>query len=375
MKFFMNFITARYTSRIRGKRFCLKLSALFLSALFFFSACSANGGEQRHFTAFKNTDVTVQSRNKTLSDEAVENIRALLADLNAEFSATENASTTYGINASTAGEETAISAEFKSVAEACRDMYNLTHGKFDPSVYPLTLLWQFSPNYPVPDFSVPAESEITATKAVVGFDKFSFTDTAVKTADGAKLDFGGALKGYAADKIAEIMKADGVQKGYVNVGGSSLNLISVDNLSVLHPRKDNEYIITVKIKSQDLSVSTSGDYEKTYVKDGKTYSHLIDPETGCPADSGVISATVIGKNGLKLDALTTALCVFSHDFTVPENGELYKFIKELLETEEFKNAQFFVACASGDKKQILTNKKQGEDFTLLDKEYAIISVI
>lgn len=375
MKFFMNFITARYSSGKRAEKFCLTLCALVLSAVFLLSSCSVRGGEQRHFTAFKNTDVTIQARNKTLSDAAVKNIRALLTDLNSEFSATVHDSTTYKLNAATAGDITEISAEFKSVAKMCEEMRNLTHGNFDPSVYPLTLLWQFAPNHPVPDFTVPTEDEITATKAAVGLNKFSFTDTAVKTVDGAKLDFGGALKGYAADKIAEILKADGVTKGYVNVGGSSLNLISVDNLSVVHPRKKNENIISVKINTPDLSVSTSGDYEKTYVKDGKTYSHIIDPATGRPAESGVASATVIGKNGLKLDALTTALCVFSHDFSAPENGELFKFIKELLETEEFKDAQIFVACVSGDQIQLLTNKKQGEDFTLLDKDYSVINII
>ena len=355
------------------KLFASVLSAIFFALTFCLSACGAGVGEQKHFTAFKNTDVTVQAREKTLSAAAEKEITDLLSRLNSEFSATVTESTTYKINSAAASEETEISEEFRLVAKECQKMRLITRGKFDPSVYPLTLLWKFAPNYPDPDFSVPTDDEILTTKTLVGFDKFSFENSAIKTLDGAKLDFGGVLKGYAADKIAQIMKADGITKGYVNVGGSSLYLLSVDNLYIVHPRKKDN-ILKIKINSADLSVSTSGDYEKNYQANGKIYSHIIDPATGHSSESGVASATVIGKNGLYLDAVTTALNLFTHDFSEPENGELFKFVKELLNSEEFKDAQIFVVCIRGDQKQILTNKKQGEDFTLSDNEYSVINV-
>ena len=345
------------------------LCAAVVSALFPFSACNAGG--QAHFTAFNKTAVTVQSRNKTLSDGAAEKIRDFLFSLNAEFSATETESAVYKINAAAVGEETEISERFLYVAETCGEMRDFTENRFDPSVYPLTLLWKFAPDYPAADFAVPSESRIAQTLALVGYDNFSFGKAAVKSVSGAKIDFGGALKGYAADKIAEIMKDDGVTEGFVNVGGSSLYIISADNLSVVHPRKDGA-ILKIKIKDRDLSVSTSGDYEKNYEKDGEIYSHIIDPVNGYPQNTGVASATVIGKNGLKLDALTTAMCLFKHDFDAPENGELYKFMRKITELREYGDAQIFAVCIDGDKKQILTNKKQGEDFTLLDDGYTVV---
>lgn len=357
--------------KIKPKIFRLNVCAVLIAFTLLFGACDT--GEQKHFTAFNGTAVTVQSRNKRLSDDATEKISVLLSELNAEFSATLSDGTVSKINAAAAGEKTAISARFGYVAASCEKMRDFTDGKFDPSMYPLTLLWRFAPNYPVPDFSVPTEDEISAAKSLVGYDKFSFSDGAVKTAGGAKLDFGGALKGYAADKIAEIMKEDGVTKGYASVGGSSIYVISTDTLSIQHPR-ENGNILTVKMKENDLSVSTSGDYQKTYSSDGKTYSHIIDPFTGYPQQTGVASATVIGKDGLKLDALSTAMCLYKHDFDLPENGELYKFIQKILSAEDFKNARIFAVCVNGNDKQILTNKKQGEDFTLLDKDYTVISV-
>ena len=356
--------------KLKFKIFCLNICAALIAALPLFSAC---GGEQRHFTAFNGTAaVTVQSNNKALSDNAAAKIRTLLDGLNEEFSATEETSTVCKINSMAAGEKTEISERFKSIAVSCGEMREFTDGKFDPSVYPLTLLWKFvAPKYPVPDFSVPTDEEIAYAKSFVGYDKFSFSDGATKTTDGAKLDFGGALKGYAADEIAKIMKADGVTEGYVSVGGSSIYIISTKTLSILHPVKDGN-ILKVNVKEKDVSVSTSGDYQKTYSLNGKTYSHILNPATGYPQDTGVKSATVIGNNGLKLDALTTAMCLFNHDFDLPENGELYKFIRKILSENDFQNSQIFVVCVNGDKKQILTNKKQGEDFTLLDKDYSVI---
>ena len=361
--------------KFKSKIFFANLCAVFTAVIIPFSACFMRGGEEKHYTAFNGTPVTVQARNKSVSATADENIRALLSDLNAEFSATVNGSTVFKINNADAGEKTEVSERFISIAEECKDLYEFTGGKFDPSVYPLTLLWQFAPNFPVPDFTLPNAEKISETKAIVGYDKFDFTLGAVKTLADAKLDFGGALKGYAADKIAEILKADGVTEGFISVGGSSIYILATDALSITHPREDKEYILSVKIKETNLSVSTSGDYEKVYALNGKYYSHIIDPETGCPAESGVASVTIIGKNGLKLDALTTATCVYKHDFVSPENGDLYKFIKKIINSQEFSGAQVFAVCAGENKKQILTNKKQGEDFTLRDSSYEVISVI
>ncbi|MBO4251391.1 MAG: FAD:protein FMN transferase [Clostridia bacterium] len=354
------------------KKLSVKLFAALFALTLVLSACGG-GGEYR-FTAFNGVDVTVQMRNKLLSAAAKTEIEDLLESLNAEFSATAESSTVYKINSAAAGERVAVSARFKEIADDLTELFDLTEGRFDISVYPLTILWQFAPAFPVAKFSVPQQEDIDRTLSVCGSDKFSFGEFAVKSASGAKIDFGGCLKGYAADEIAKIIKQDGATAGFINVGGSSLNLLYVDNLAIKHPRQENERILSVKIKAADLSVSTSGDYEKTYTSGGKTYSHIIDPKNGKPIDGGVASATVIGKNGLKLDALSTALCVCSHDFNIAEQGDLYRFIKKILSNDDYKDAQIFAVCTDGENKQILTNKKQGEDFALLDNDFSVIYV-
>ena len=140
-----------------------------------------------------------------------------------------------------------------------------------------------------------------------------------------------------------------------------------------HPRKDGN-IIKITEKLTDLSVSTSGDYERTYFYNGTTYSHIIDPSSGRPADTHIASATVITENGLKADALSTALCLFSHDPKNSDNSELIDFIKNTLKTSDFKNSAFYVVYDDNNYKQIITNKKQGENFTLSDNDYQVVYV-
>ncbi|MBQ9485873.1 MAG: FAD:protein FMN transferase [Clostridia bacterium] len=356
--------------RFAARALCTALAAVFALCSF---SCAA-GGQELHFDAFGGSFAIVQTRGGTLSDGAVAAIRELLDGLENEFSATKNGSTVYRVNSAHAGEITPVSIRFSEIAEICEKAHAFTDGKFDPAVYPLSLLWRFSPSFPVKDFSPPSVASIAETLCITGMDKFVFGENVVKTADNAKIDFGGILKGYAADEIAKIMKKDGITGGFVNVGGSSLYLLAVNNLGIVHPRKDGD-IISVNIKSGDLSVSTSGDYERVYTYDGKKYSHIIDPKTGAPSNGGVASATAIGRSGAELDAFTTALCATEHDFENPENGELFSLAKKIVKSSEFSDCTLFIVCEKDSEKQLITNAKRGEDFTLKDDEYKIIPLL
>lgn len=351
-----------------------KIIAFILSFCCVLSGCAFGAGygvyDERVFYAFNGTPVVAKIFGCEFSDEIAGETQNFLNGLNAEFSATEN-STVYAINTAAAGEKTAVSDRFSEIYADCIYMNEFTQGKFDVSVYPLTLIWQFAPNFPVADFLPPDAAAISAAQKLVGKDKFALKGgELIKTETGAKLDLGGALKGYAADKIADHLKSKGASGGYINCGNSSLYIISADTLSVVHPRNDGN-ILKITETLTDVAVATSGDYERTYFHNGETYSHIIDPESGLPAKTHIASATVVTKNGLKADALSTALCLFSHDPVNPENGELVRFIKSALTTSDFKDAAFYVVYDDGDYKQIITNKKQGENFTLLGSDYSV----
>ena len=344
--------------------------AVYLICLTFPLFFGCESGEVRFYTAFNGITVTVQSRGKNIGNDLGERIAELLREREREFSATADGAFLRAVNGLEEGEELSVSPLFESVFGKCVTLNGFTRGKFDPSVYPLSVLWQFSPNYPVKNFIPPTAEEISALLPYIGTDGFIIKDGKISKKEGYALDLGGAVKGLVADEIARLVMENGATGGFISVGGSSIRLIAADGTDVTHPR-ENGNIFTVLFDKNAPCVSTSGDYRKYYSFGGKTYSHIIDPQTGYPSRGGVVSVTVTGKDGLVCDALSTAISLFRHDFANPENGELYGFIRDL-KGSEF-DCGVIAVCLSEDGKQIVTNLPE-KGFTLYDRSYTVISV-
>ena len=129
---------------------------------------------------------------------------------------------------------------------------------------------------------------------------------------GMSLDLGAVAKGYTSQKITDNLKKRGIDSALLNLGGNvqvlgtkpdgSLWTVAVEN-----PDKDKGYLGTLIIK--DKAIVTSGGYERCFKKNGKTYHHILNPENGYPAESGLVSATAVCENGALADALSTALFV------------------------------------------------------------------
>ena len=129
---------------------------------------------------------------------------------------------------------------------------------------------------------------------------------------GMEVDLGAVAKGFAAGEAEEAMRAAGVERATIDLGG---------NVTVIGPRPDgNPWRIAVKdpqntdsylcvLSLEDVTLSTSGGYERYFEEDGVRYHHIIDPKTGRPADSGLLSVTVVTANHVLADALSTALFV------------------------------------------------------------------
>ena len=188
-------------------------------------------------------------------------------------------------------------------------------GLFDTTIGPLTSLWDVTSGNP----RVPSEDEIEAAKELVDYNSILLpgeTNTVGLEKEGQMLDLG-ATKGYALDICREIMDAHGVAHGLISIGGNVMVYNDKDgkpfSVGIRYPEKDSEgYFCALSLT--DTIVSTTGGYERYFEYDGILYHHVIDPRTGYPSDSGLLSVSVVGRDGLDADCLSTAMFVGGLDY-------------------------------------------------------------
>ena len=328
--------------------------------------------------SYFNTAIHIETHDKALDKKTQDALADLLNDIETRFDLKNENSLLNKFNSSSENTNFTLSQMEMEVLTVAKDCYDFSEKDFNPAVYPLTKLWQFTPTYPVLDFIIPDKSSIVSALALTDFNSL-FLDTEektlTKTKGSVKIDLGGIVKGYAAESLSKILTDAGHLSGYVNVGGSSINLLKTDSLGIRHPRAnaDAQTILTVDTKDlNNVNVSTSGDYQRYYEKDGVRYSHIISSKTGYPTDTGVISVTVIGGDGAFLDAVTTAACLKEHNSISTENSELVKFLNKIIERYQF--AQVYAVYDKDGIKQLITNATENQTFTLHDKSYSIVKI-
>lgn len=205
----------------------------------------------------------------------------------------------YRIN-SGAGEYVSVSPDTVSIIKECTKLSEKCGGKFDISVGPVTKLWDFGGD----NQRLPEKSEIESALSNVDYTKIEVSGNAVKIAKGQSVDLGAVGKGFACDRVKELLKNGKTKSAVISVGGSLL-LYGKKTFSVgiVDPENDKASMGTLKLR--DTCVSTSGDYEKFFEQDGKTYHHILNAKTGYPATSEFKSVTVVCESGLLSDALST----------------------------------------------------------------------
>ena len=216
----------------------------------------------------------------------------------------------------------------------------LSDGLFDITIGRLTSLWDFGG-----DGHVPAASDIEAALKTIDYRQITIAGNTVQLKDpGAALDLGGVAKGYIAEKLASFLKERGTKGAVIDLGG---NVVAVGekpdgsawNIGVEDPFGSGGEIVGI-ISTGQASIVTSGIYERQFVRDGRSYHHILDPTTGMPAESGIVSATVVTESSAVGDAFSTIPILLGHEKTmalveqVPElmgliiileDGELIKY--------------------------------------------------
>lgn len=209
--------------------------------------------------------------------------------------------------------ETVENAELAALLEKAAKMRTETSGAFDPTLAPVLEAWGFGTEHP----RVPSDTELATLLRTVGAEPFYTIDgDAVTLTDGVQLDLGGIAKGYAGDCVKAIFENHGCT-GVIDLGGDVVFAGMKEDgspwrIAVKDPNKPSDFLGTLTANNE-CAVVTSGIYERNFTENGVTYHHIINPETGKPAESGLVSVTVVCGDAASADALSTALFVMGAD--------------------------------------------------------------
>ena len=182
----------------------------------------------------------------------------------------------------------------------------LTDGLFDISVAPLVQLWGFYKK----ELQIPDTAQIVQTKRLVDFQKITIRRDSIIIPAGMTVDLGGIAQGYAADRVAKILKEHNTKSALINIGGEIAAIGRSPKgrpwrIGIRHPREEG---IIETVELEDEALSTSGDYEKYFIINGRRYPHIINPKTGFPA-LDFVSITVFAENAALADAIATATAI------------------------------------------------------------------
>lgn len=225
--------------------------------------------------------------------------------LDALWSISKKTSDVYRINH---GSKEPVDAETAALLTDAIKFAELTGGLFDPSIQPVMELWGF----PSKHYQVPDEKTLAETLALVDYRNIHIVDGVVELGEGMKLDFGGIAKGYTSTRVMDLMREAGVSSAIVSLGGNVQELGSRPDgsawrVGIQDPNDTSKNIAVLNVT--DGVVITSGAYQRFFKKNGKRYHHIIDPRTGYPAESGLVSVSIISPNGTLADALSTSLFI------------------------------------------------------------------
>ncbi|MBI9087975.1 MAG: FAD:protein FMN transferase [Desulfobacterium sp.] len=213
-----------------------------------------------------------------------------------------------------------ISPDFAWVIGQANQLHGLTGGAWDGTLKPLVDFWGFGTKGAITQ--LPAPDQIDGLLAQTGFNKIDILENALqKKVASVTLDLGSIAKGFGVDAVARLIEETGVSRFIVEIGGEVYargtkpgNLPWTVGIS--RPEKGTAVgSLHRSIQLKDMALATSGDYRNFVTIDNKSYSHIIDPTTGYPVDTGVVSASVIATNCTFADGLATALMVMP-----PEKG-------------------------------------------------------
>lgn len=290
---------------------CRIKSPLFFLSLLLCAGCGAVTAPAQtemaeHSFFAMNTYITMQAGGVEV-EAVLREAEELVLQLEGQLSVTDENSEIYAANHSE-GQPVPVSTDTEEIISFALSMAEETSGALDPTVYPVLTAWGFTTE----ERRVPTQSEIDALLPLVDYKQIRLSEGQLTVPQGAAVDLGAVAKGYTGDRVAAFLKEQGVTSALINLGG---NVQAVGEkpdgspwrIGVRDPFSDQNLGV---LEVEDCAVVTSGGYQNYFIgEDGTVYWHILDPETGYPARSGLASVTVVAPEGKRCDALSTALFV------------------------------------------------------------------
>ncbi|WP_242835865.1 FAD:protein FMN transferase [Butyrivibrio sp. FCS014] len=299
----------------------------------------------------------------------------MIRALEKELSVTDEGSEIAKLNKNGTG---MVSGQVSEIIERALDVCDRTEGALDISIYPVLRAWGFTTG----EYRVPSDDEIEKLLANVDYrkivvekegagggvagedvggddvgagdgDAVGAGGAKVTIPEGAMMDLGSVAKGYTGTYVADELRKMGVTSALLNLGGNVQCIGTKPNgdkwkVAVKSPFEDSTTGMLGVVEADDVAIITSGGYERYFEENGVKYWHILDPETGKPADSGLESVTVVGRDGLVCDGMSTAL-----------------FVKGLDEaTEVWRESNDFEAVFVTKDRKVYVTEGLAKDFSL-----------
>lgn len=257
------------------------------------------------------TVVNIKINGDKASQKNMDDIQKMMERMDMEFSRTKEGGEVYAINKAAGKEAVAVSDETLDVIKLSVKYAKEMDGLFDPTIGPLVDLWNIGHE----GAHVPAQADIDKAVALTNYNDVIIdeqTKTVKLAKEGMVLDLGGIGKGYAADRIADYLKEQGLNSAMINLGGSSIIALGTKpggaewNIGLQDPDQSRgTQLGTIKIA--DEVIDASGVYERFFMVGDTRYHHILDPRTGFPSQNGLKSITIMSPNATDADALSTGV--------------------------------------------------------------------
>lgn len=286
-----------------------RLIGLVLTLLCLLAGCTPAQTSPRESTFFAMDTVMSVTLYAGGDDALLDQARARVEELEGLLSVTRPDSEVFALNRDGSA---VLSPDTAALLSGGLDLCRRTGGALDLSIYPVLRAWGFTTG----SYRVPTQAELDELLSRVDYTQIALSeeDTA-SLPEGMELDLGSVAKGYTGDVLAALLAERGVTSALLDLGGNIQTVGAKPNgspwrVAVRAPEGEG----TVGVLSvTNQAVVTSGGYERYFESEGVRYWHILDPKTGAPARSGLLSVTVVGDSGLTCDGLSTALFVMGLD--------------------------------------------------------------